>query len=98
MFGSCWERHCFLEVILEEVIIEWGFETHRGLPGGGMLGEHGKSLLLENVRTRAVCTSHMHWLPRTSGAMMTNKQAWRCAHSVVRRQDQHQESMSSLTH
>ena len=92
MFGSCWERHCFLEVILEEVLSELGFEIHRGLPGGGTLGERGKSLLPEDVRSRAVCLSHMHRLPRTSGSMMTDKQAWRCAHSVVRRQDQHQES------
>lgn len=33
---------------------ELGFETHRGLPGGGRLGEHGKGLLPEDVRSRAM--------------------------------------------
>ena len=88
----------FLGGYLEEVIIELGFETHRGLSGGGTLGEREKSLLPEDVRSGAVCPSHMHRLPRTSGTMMTDKQAWRCAHSVGRIQDQHQESMSGLTH
>lgn len=91
------ERECFLEVILEEVMSELGFETHRGRPGGGRLGKQGRGLLPEDVRSRAVWAGHMHWLPLAPGAMMKNQQAWRCACSVVRRQDQHQESMSDLT-
>lgn len=51
MLWSHWgERHCSLE----EVTFELGFETHRGLPGGGRLGEHGKGLLPEDVRSRAM--------------------------------------------
>ena len=70
------ERQCFLEVILEEVMFELGFETHRGRPGGGRLGKQGKGLLPEDGRSRAVWAGHMHWLPPALGAMMKNKQAW----------------------
>lgn len=78
------ERHCFLEVVLEEVTFGLGFETHGGLPGARGLGEHGKWLLPEDFKSRAVWASCMHWLPG-----MENKQKWRRAPSVDGRQDQH---------
>lgn len=62
MLWSCrGERHGFLEVVLEEVMFEWGFEIRRGLPGGWGLGEYGKGFLLEDFKSRAVWASSLRW-------------------------------------
>lgn len=73
MSRSRWGKRCVLDVVLEEVTFELGFETHRGLPEGWGLGGHGKDPPGERCQSRAVRASNMHWLPLVPSAMMKNK-------------------------
>lgn len=69
--------------------MNWAFETYRGFPRGWGLGGHGKGVLPEYFKSRTVWANNMHWLCLVPSTMVKNKQEWRCAPSVVKRQDGH---------
>lgn len=53
------------------------------------MGGHGKGVLPEYFKSRTVWANNMHWLCLVPSTMVKNKQEWRCAPSVVKRQDGH---------
>lgn len=69
--------------------LNWALKHREAFQGGGGLGGHGKGILREHCKSRTGWASNAHWFRLVPDTMVKNKQKWRCAPSVGKRQDQH---------